>query len=64
MAKRAENAWAKYLQIIDFLKTLPNSKQPGQSKPRPNKSYDTLPKKVSDLLIPVKFKFLRKLQIV
>ena len=60
VAERAENIWEKYLQIIDFWKTLPKSKQLGQGKPGSNKSYDTLLKKASDLLVPVKLKFFKE----
>ena len=45
VAERAENVWEKYVQIIDFWKTLPNSKQLGQDKPGANKSYHTSLKK-------------------
>ena len=38
VAERAQDIWEKYLQIIDYWKTLPKSKQPRQSKPRTNKS--------------------------
>ena len=31
VAERAENVWQKYLQFIDFWKSLPKSKQPGQA---------------------------------
>ena len=44
-AERAENVWEEYLQIIDFWKTLPKSKQLGQGEPGANNSYDTLLKK-------------------
>ena len=60
MAERAGNIWEKYLQIIDFWKNLPKSKQPGQGKPGTNKSYDTLLKRASDLLVPVKLKFFKE----
>ena len=45
---------------MGFWKTLPKSKQPGQGKPGANKSYDTLLKKASGLLVPVKLKFFRE----
>ena len=48
VAERVENVLEKYLQIIDFWKTLSKSKQPGQGKPGANKSYDTLIKKAID----------------
>ena len=60
VAEKAENIWEKYLQIIDFWKTLPKRKQPGQGKPETNKSFDTLLKKASELLLPVKLKFLKE----
>lgn len=60
MAERADNVWEKCLQIIDFWKTLPKRKQPGQGKPETNKSFDTLLKKASELLLPVKLKFLKE----
>ena len=60
VAERAENVWEKYLQIIDFWKTLPRSKQPGQDKPGANKIYDTLLKKASDLLLLVKLELFKE----
>ena len=60
VTERAENVWEKYLQIIDFWKTLPRSKQPGQDKPGANKIYDTLLKKASDLLLLVKLELFKE----
>ena len=51
--------WEKYQQIIDFRKTLSKSEQPGQGKPGACKSYDTLLKRASQLLVPVKLKFFK-----
>ena len=59
VAERAENVWEKYVKLLIFWKTLPNSKQPGQDKPGANTSYDTSLKK-SDLLVPVKLKFFKE----
>ena len=55
VAERAENILEICLQIIDFWKTLSKSKQPGRGK-----SYDTLVKKPSDLLVSVKLNFLKE----
>ena len=60
VAEKAENVWEKYLQIIDFWKTLPKSKQPGQGKPGTNKIYDTLLKIASDLLLLVKLELFKE----
>ena len=60
MAEKVENVWEKYLQIADFWKTLPKSKQPGQGKPGANKIYDTLLEKASDLLLLVKLELFKE----
>ena len=45
------------LEVVDFWKSLPKSKQPGQGKAGANKSYDTLLLKRNDPLVPVKLGF-------
>ena len=47
----------KLLEVVDFWKSLPKSKQPGQGKAGANKSYDTLLLKRNDPLVPVKLRF-------
>ena len=39
VAKNALSIWPKIIEVLDFWKGLPKSKQPGQRRPRENESY-------------------------
>ena len=45
------------IEVLDYWKGLPKSKQPGRGRPGENKSYDFLLSKMNDLLVPVKLRF-------
>ena len=45
------------IQVFDFWKELPKSKQPGRGRPKENKSYEFLLFQMSDPLGPVKLRF-------
>ena len=49
------------LELLDFWKGLPSSKQPGQGKQGENKSYKTLLSHKDDQLIPVKLCFFEEI---
>ena len=42
VAKKAQEIWAKVLELLDFWKSPPKSKKTGQGKQGKNKSYETL----------------------
>ena len=54
VAKKARAMWDKIPVIVDYWKTLPKAKQPGQGKLGANTSYDHLCVTHTDVLIPVK----------
>ena len=57
VAKKARAMWDKIPVIVDYWKTLPKAKQPGQCKLGANTSYDHLCVAHTDVLIPVKLLF-------
>ena len=57
VANRALSIWSKVIEVLDYWKGLPKSKQPGRGRPGENKSYDFLLSKMNDLLVPVKLRF-------
>ena len=57
VAWRAREIWPKIIEIVEFWKSLPKSKQPGQGKPGQNTSYEHLCKIYKDSFIPLKFQF-------
>ena len=57
VAKRAQSIWSKTVEVINFWKTLPKSKQPGRGKVGQITSYDFLTKHCNDSLIPLKLQF-------
>ena len=61
VAKKAQEVWQKMLQLLDFWKGLPKSKQPGQGKQGGNKSYETLLSHKNDPLILVKLRFFEEI---
>ena len=54
VARRAQKIWPKYVEIIEFWRGLPKSKQPGKGKEGQNKSYDRLIEHQKDVLVPLK----------
>ena len=57
VANRALSIWSKMIEVLDYWKGLPKSKQPGRGRPGENKSYDFLLSKMNDPFVPVKLRF-------
>ena len=57
VAKKAFSIWPKMIEVLDFWKGLPKSKQAGQGRPGENKSYEFLLSQMNDPLEPVKLRF-------
>ena len=57
VAKKALSIWPKMIEVLDFWKGLPKSKQYGRGRPGENKSYEFLLSQMNDPLEPVKFRF-------
>ena len=57
VARRAQKIWPKYVEIIEFWRGLPKSKQLGKGKEGQNKSYDRLIEHQKDVLVPLKLQF-------
>ena len=56
VARRAQKIWSKYVEIIEFWRGLPKSRQPGKGKGQ-NKSFDRLIEHQKDVLVPLKLQF-------
>ena len=56
VARRAQKIWCKYVEIIEFWRGLPKSRQPGKGKGQ-NKSFDRLIEHQKDVLVPLKLQF-------
>lgn len=61
VAKRAQTIWPKIVEVVNFWKGLPKSKQPGRGKPGQNTSFDYLAKAVDDPTIPLKLRFFEEI---
>ena len=57
VAKKPLSVWPKMIEVLDFWKGLPKSKQPGRGRPGENKSYEFLLSQMNDPLVPVKLHF-------
>ena len=53
VARRAQNVWPKYVEIIEFWRGLSKCKYPGRGKERQSKSYDRLAEYQIDVLFPI-----------
>ena len=60
LAKRALSICQKMVEVLDFWRGLPKSKQPGWEKPGENKSYGFLLSQMNDLPVPLKLCFLEE----
>ena len=60
MQEELKKIWPKYVEIIEFWRGLPKSKQHGKGKEGQNKSYDTSIEHQKDVLVPLKLQFFEK----
>ena len=60
VAKKSLSVCSKMIEVLDFWKRLPKSKQPGRGRPEDNKSYQLLLSQMNDPLVSTKLGYFEK----